>query len=203
MKRESLEIHEGLKPIGARRAALDAEEMRLLRRMGEVRLWEEFGMVSPLDYLERKCGYTPKTASDRLRLAEVLADLPALEAALANHDLDYSAVRELARVATPETEAEWIAKALDKNLREIEPMVSGRKRGDRPTDSADPEIRPLHVHFELAPETYARLRQAGRAWPSSTDVGSTTMRSSPRSARSRSSAPPHPSRAVGRGSRSR
>ncbi|HEX2688337.1 MAG TPA: hypothetical protein VHN14_17020 [Kofleriaceae bacterium] len=74
-------------------------------------------MVSVLDYLERALGYAPRTAQDRLRVARALGTLPELTAALAGGELAFSAVRELTRVATPTTEASWLAAARGKNLR--------------------------------------------------------------------------------------
>ena len=46
------------------------------------------------------------------------------------------AVRELTRVATPETEGVWLEAIDGCNVREIEDAVSGRKRG------TDRRIRP-------------------------------------------------------------
>jgi hypothetical protein len=117
-------------------------------------------MVSALDYLERVLGYAPRTAQDRLRVARALGALPTLTAALASGQLPISAVRELTRVATPATEAAWIAAATGKNLRQIEELVADHRPGDDPDDPPDPQARTHVVRFELAAETYALLRQA-------------------------------------------
>src|SRR5450432_1606561 len=154
------EVHEALSGIARRRAALDAEEARWLRLAEEARIWRHFGMVSPLDYLERKLGYAPHTAQERLRVAAALGELPLTEQALANGELAFSAVRELTRVATPATEAAWIGRAAGKNVREVEELVAGHEPGDDPDDPPDPALRRHRVMFELAPETFARLRQA-------------------------------------------
>jgi hypothetical protein len=74
--------------------------------------------------------------------------------------LPFSAVRELSRVATPVTEASWIAAADGKNLRQIEDLVADHRPGDHPDDPPDPEARTHVVRFELAAETFASLRQA-------------------------------------------
>jgi hypothetical protein len=67
-----------------------------------------------------------------VRIATALEDLPELADALANG--------ELTRVATRATEQAWLDDARGKNLRQIEQAVAGRKRGDRPSDPADPEL---------------------------------------------------------------
>src|SRR5437764_3198059 len=154
------EVDRALRDIARRRAALDAEEVRWLREAEHLKIWKRLGMVSALDYLERALGYAPRTAQDRLRVARALAHMPRLDQALARGELPFSAVRELSRVAVPETEALWCGAALGKNLREIEELVSGHAQGDKPTDPPTPSVRPRNVTFELPSEVYALLRQA-------------------------------------------
>jgi hypothetical protein len=55
-----------------RRGALDHEELALIREAIEVQLWRELGMVSIREYLERRMGYTPGVASERVRVAEAI-----------------------------------------------------------------------------------------------------------------------------------
>src|SRR6185295_18888966 len=132
---------------------------RWLREAEALQIWRPLGMVSALDYLERVLGYAPRTAQDRLRVARALGDLPRLTAALSRGELPFSAVRELTRVATPATEASWIAAVSDKNLRQIEELVADHQPGDRPDDPRSPEARTHVVRFELSAETFALLRQ--------------------------------------------
>ena len=153
-------VDRALRSIRQRRAALDAEEARWLREAERLRIWRPLGMVSMLDYLERMLGYAPRTALDRLRVARALGDLPRLTAALSAGELPFSAVRELTRVATPATEASWVAAATGKNLRQIEELVADHRPGDRPDDPPSPEARTHVVRFELSAGTFALLRQA-------------------------------------------
>ncbi len=149
-----------LRTIATRRAALDAEEARWLRRAEALRLWWHFGMVSAFDYMERALGYTPHVAKEKLRVARALGDLPAIEEALSEGAVSYSAVRELTRVATPETEDEWLDAADGKNVREIEELVAAHRVGDRPSDPKDERVRVHRFVLEVSAETYAALRQA-------------------------------------------
>jgi uncharacterized Zn-binding protein involved in type VI secretion len=153
-------VDRALRAIRSSRAALDASEARWLREAEALQIWRPLGMVSALDYLQRVLGYAPRTAQERLRVARALGTLPELAAALADGELTFSAVRELTRVATPATEASWIAASRDKNLRQIEELVADHRPGDRPDDPPDPEARRHVVRFELSAETFARLRQA-------------------------------------------
>jgi hypothetical protein len=157
------EVDRALRDIARRRARLDAEEARWLREAERLQIWRPLGMVSALDYLERVLGHTPHVANERLRVARALGDLPALTDAFASGELSFSAIRELTRVATPTTETRWRDAALGKNVRQIEELVAGHRRGDAPEDPADPEVRTHAIRFELGAEVFARLRQARTA----------------------------------------
>jgi hypothetical protein len=99
----------------ARRGALDGAEARWLREAERLEIWKPLGTVSALDYLERVLGYTPHAARERLRVARALADLPAIAESFEAGELPYSAVRELTRVATADTDLEWRDAALGKS----------------------------------------------------------------------------------------
>jgi hypothetical protein len=157
------QLHQRLRGIAKRRAALDAEEARCLREAYDRRLWQRFGYVHMVEYLERELGYGPQVGIERLRIARALAELPQIEASLAEGSLPYSAVRELTRVATAGTEQAWLDQVRGRNLREIEGLVSGKKRGDRPEDPANPDLAKRVVRLELAPAVFALFRQAQSA----------------------------------------
>ncbi len=157
------EVDRALRDIARRRSKLDAEEARWLREAERLQIWRPLGMVSALDYLERVLGHTPHVANERLRVARALGDLPVLTDAFARGELQFSAIRELTRVATPGTETRWRDAAVGKTVRQIEELVAGHRRGDDPEDPADPEVRTHAVRFELGAEVFARLRQVRAA----------------------------------------
>ena len=154
------QIDRSLRELATRRGALDHEEARLLCSAVRAEIWRELGKSTLLEYLEEVLGYGPRAAQDPVRVALALEDLPELADALATGELTYSAIRELTRVATPITQTEWRDAARGKNLRQIEQCIAGRKKGDRPTDPVDPDLRPRTVSFEVRPATLALLRQA-------------------------------------------
>ncbi len=151
---EWVRVDRKLRSIAVRRAALDAEEARLLRYAEELKLWRGYGCGSMIEYMERAMGYTPHTAAERLRVARAIAELPLVADALENGELAHSAVRELSRVAVAETEAAWLEAARGKSLREVEAMVSGHKAGDLPTDETEPRLHRKTITIEVSPETY-------------------------------------------------
>ena len=97
-----------LRSIAKRRAALDAEEAKWLREAERLRIWREVGCGSLLEYMERRLGYKPHTAVERLRVALAIEHMPAMETALQTGELPFTAIRELTRVATEETADAWL-----------------------------------------------------------------------------------------------
>ncbi|MFZ5893705.1 MAG: hypothetical protein ACOY0T_21770 [Myxococcota bacterium] len=75
-------------------------------------------------------------------------------------ELTWSAVRELTRVATPETERAWLDAARGKTVRQVEELVSGRAPGDLPSDAADPALRLYVLRHEVHGETRALWLEA-------------------------------------------
>ena len=121
-------VHRTLKRIVKARSALDLAEAAALREAQELRIWRTYGCASLVEYLERELGYTAREAVERLRIAKVIADLPAIASAMEQGELGYSGVRELTRVATPETENDWLEACQDKTAHEIQALVSGHDR---------------------------------------------------------------------------
>jgi hypothetical protein len=155
-----MRLHGEMKSETRWRSAWDARRARHLREADAMQLWNHFGYISILEYLEREHGIDPRTANDRLRVSHALSDLPMLEAELEDGTFQYSHVRELTRVVTPQTEDEWIAATKGKTVAEVQQMVAGHKRGDGPDDPGDPDLRPRRLSFEVTPQTLAMYRQA-------------------------------------------
>ena len=157
------EIDRDLRVIARRQRALDADEAALLCVAARVRVWEELGKASLLEYLEDVFGYGPKVAYERVRVALALEEMPELFDALERGEVSYSALREVTRVAIAETQREWLESIRGKNLRQIEELARSRKKGAKPTDPADPNLKPRTRHYEVTPATDALLRQARQA----------------------------------------
>ncbi len=154
-----LRLHHEMKSETRAQCSWDARRARHLREAEEHQLWHHFGYVSILEYLEREHGIEPRTANDRLRVSHALADLPMLEAELEEGTFQYSHVKELTRVVTPETEDEWIAAARGKTCGEVQAMVAGRKRGDGPDDPDQPDLRLRWLTIGLPPQTVVMYRE--------------------------------------------
>jgi len=156
------EAHDKLVGIAKRRSGLDAEEATWLLIARREQVHVPLGFGSFLEYLERTLGYRPRTAIERLRVAEELEKLPATREMFASGGIAYSAVREMSRVAEPDTERAWLDAVANKTMREIEQVVAGHKKGDLPSDPADARLEPRRLCLELDPEAYALFLQARR-----------------------------------------
>jgi hypothetical protein len=136
--------HTELVRLARSRAGLDWLEGHWLLRALQAGAYLQFGYASFAEYIERLFGYTPRWTHEKLRVAEALEELPETAQALRDGLTSWSAVRELTRVATRETEHEWLDAAKGRTVRQIEALVSGQRRGNRPSDRPDPMKR-LHV----------------------------------------------------------
>lgn len=142
------------------RAALDAAESYDLVRAQKHKLHVHYGFATLLEYLERRCGYDPHTARERLRVANALVALPDVTNALSKNEISYTHARELSRVVVPETQDAWLAAATGRTSGEVQQMVRCREKGDLPTAPEKPQLRPKSVHFEVTPEVFALVREA-------------------------------------------
>jgi hypothetical protein len=153
-------VHTELVRLAALRASLDWDEGRSLLAALRFGTHLKLGYANFVEYVERLFGYRPRLTQEKLRVAEALEGLAELDCALRDGALSWSAVRELTRVATTNTEEAWIAAARGRTSRDVEKLVSGRKPGDRPADAASPEAKRHTLRFEVSAEVLATFREA-------------------------------------------
>jgi len=101
-------------------AHIDAATQRMLtliRTYDESGDWRGAGIASCAHWLAWKCGMTPATARERVRVARALGDLPKIDEAFSKGQLSYSKVRAMTRVATPDNEAKLVHYGEDRDCR--------------------------------------------------------------------------------------
>ena len=81
-----------------------ARMLDVLAEFDRRRVWEQWGCASPQQWLGWKCALGYVAASERLRVARALGQLPHIRDGLSSGKLSFSKVRELTRVATPDTD---------------------------------------------------------------------------------------------------
>jgi Domain of unknown function (DUF222)/HNH endonuclease len=157
-------------------AHLEAATARLLELIREfdARAGWNHGFRSCAAWLSWRVGYAPGAAREHVRVARALGTLPLLSQALARGELSYAKVRELTRVATPETEARLLAVGRAGTAEHVERIVRGWRRMDRKAEAQEAArhhtARALHVYQDedgavrirgrLAPEVGAVLLKA-------------------------------------------
>ena len=157
-----VQAHEAVLGVARERAGLEGREGVCLLRALREDVHRHLGYGAFAEYTDRHLGLGHRATEDKLRTAAALEHLPRLAQAQRDGRLNTSAVRELARVATAHTESAWIDAAMGLRVREIERLVSGRLRGDRPTDVPRPEAVKHVLRFEVSAETLATFRDALR-----------------------------------------
>lgn len=158
LRPDAKQIDHALRSLAQQHAALDADEAHWLRVADRLNVWPALGYVHAFEYLEDVFGYAPRTAKERLRVARELGALPQLEDALRVGELSYSVVRELTRVATPETVERWLDEARGRRFRDVEQIVAGRRKGDEPDSEPDPKLVKRRIVLELDGESFALWR---------------------------------------------
>jgi hypothetical protein len=151
-------VHERLVSLGKERAAHERDLCRWLLAAERLAVHRRAGYASVREYAERIVGLNARQTEERLRVARALAGLPLLDAALAAGELRWSAVRELTRVATAQTERAWVDWAKSRRVQQIEKAVATRRPGDSPDDRSDPSLSKHRLVFEVRAETMALFR---------------------------------------------
>ena len=162
-EREWKAVHAKLREIARSRIALEAEEATYLREAEDLHVFRKLGHATMVDYLVRELHYSRHAANERMRVARELVQLPKLAAAFRAGELPFASIRELTRVATPQTEGAFLAKAEGKDSTQVARMVSGLKKGDAPEARPDPALIRRPYVLELDPETIAELDQRRKA----------------------------------------
>ncbi len=101
---------------------------------------QQLGFASIELYAETRYHIRPPTTRSYVATGRALRELPAIDLAFREGSLFWTQVRELVRVATPETEDEWIAWGRGRSARRIAAQVARRRKGERPTDPSKRRI---------------------------------------------------------------
>jgi hypothetical protein len=114
----------------------------LLIELQQEGLFRPLGYDSVEEYATVVLDLPVRQTRDLVRIGRALPNLPRLAAVLRAGALDWTKARELVRVATAETELDWITRARTVTSRVLEAQVAASSRGDAPpaegTVRADP-----------------------------------------------------------------
>jgi hypothetical protein len=122
------------------------------------------------EWLAWRCGLTPRTAREHVRIARRLRELPLIRAAFARGKVSFAKVRALTRIAQSESEEELLKLALHMTAAQLERAVRAYRRVTTEEALAVQENAYLHYYWDedgslvlrghLAPEDGAVFLQA-------------------------------------------
>jgi hypothetical protein len=168
---EAAEVDHALIDLAARGRAHELEVARWLLRAEAIAAHRRFGFASLAAYVERRLGLGPRELREKLRVARALASLPRTTEALRTGEQSWSAVRELTRVVTAETEAEWLTHSRGRTVRQLERRVARHRPGDTPRTPRSEAHKVRRLVFEVSPEDLGKVRAAFDAVWSSLGAG--------------------------------
>ena len=158
--------------LSAHLEAATARLLDLIREFDARGGWNT-GFSSCAAWLSWRVGFAPGAAREHVRVARALGTLSLLSHALARGELSYAKVRELTRVATPETEERLLAVGRAGTAAHVERIVRGWRRMDRKAEAREADRqhagRALHVY----PDEDGTVRIRGRLTP---EVGALVMK---------------------------
>ena len=137
----------------------------LLAELVADQLFRPLGYASVEEFAADRLDLTARQTRDLVRIGRALPRLPRLDAALAAGELDWTKAREIVRVATEATEAEWIQRAKEVPSRVLERLVAARNLGESPPEAGDPAglapaLRTLVARMESADYDMVRVALA-------------------------------------------
>jgi hypothetical protein len=128
-------IHIALRRARSAHASAEHDLAVLLCRLHASRLYAERGHSSVVQYAEVELDLTPRHTMELVAIGRKLPKLPALAAAFATGQLGWTKARELIKVATAETDEEWVARARTTTSRDLEALVAHTRPGEKPPDT--------------------------------------------------------------------
>src|SRR5512145_976023 len=148
-------------------AHLDAATARFLALVREFDArggWSN-GFRSCAAWLTWRVGLAPGAAREHVRVARALGTLPRLARALDRGELSYSKVRELTRVATPETEDRLLAVGRAGTAEHVTRIVRGWRRVDRTGEAREAALQHASRGLHVYPDEDGTVRIRGRLTP--------------------------------------
>ena len=127
------------------------------------RLYFKLGYSSVVQYAEKHFKYRRTQVFEFLRVAEVLKDLPECIKAFDKGAISWSVLKEITRVATAETEGEWLEfsnkNSVARLYAEIKDALNKGRKVPRKAGFGLPST-PVRLVFELNPEDHDLVTKA-------------------------------------------
>lgn len=142
-------------------AAMDSAKHNAVLWFADIlarKLYRELGYSSMQQYSTEALSFSRTRFFDFNQLAQKLDQLPAVKAQVASGELGYTKARELIKVASPQTEDQWLKAASELSRQELEQKVARvKKKAAQRKKSAQVELLPSPPEARLAAAVPVRV----------------------------------------------
>lgn len=128
MDAETLTFEQLEQELASLASHLYAGMCRWLDLVAQLEQRGELSACTTAEWLAWRCGLTPRTAREHVRVALRLTELPQIRAAFGRGEISYAKVRALTRIAEPESEGELLELALAMTAAQLERAVRAYRR---------------------------------------------------------------------------
>ncbi|HEX6394262.1 MAG TPA: DUF222 domain-containing protein [Acidimicrobiales bacterium] len=128
------ELEKELCSLSARMAEATCAFLMAAGEFDRRRGWEPWECHDMASWLSWKCGISPVTAREQVRVATSLGSFALVRERFATGQLSYSQVRAITRVATAETEEQLVEMAGYMTAAQLETALRGYRRSSRASD---------------------------------------------------------------------
>jgi len=155
---DGLDLKQGLSSEEVHKRALAARKLYgkaqkaltfWILEMDERKLYNDYGCSNVFQYATRYLSLGEHTIAEMLRTGKALAKLPLLSDAYDKGQISSTHIREISRVAVPETELFWFEAAKKSTTHQIEKMVAFTPRGGLPATNGV-TLQPAYSIMDLA-----------------------------------------------------
>jgi hypothetical protein len=130
----------------------------LVARFDAAEGWARWGAISCSEWLSWRCGLSPVTAREHVRVARRLTELPLIAAALRRGELSFSKVRALTRLEHVTDETEVLELARHATASQLERFVRITRRVTREEAAAAIADRFVQVEYDACGAAVIRAR---------------------------------------------
>jgi hypothetical protein len=138
ISRRSLDqLEEDIISLSSHINAMGYEFLVLVREFDLRQGWKAYNFNNCAEWLNMKCGIATATAREKIRVANLLFDLPQTAAAFQKGDLSFSKAKSLTRVATPLNEEHLLDFALKATASQVDKHCQELRNVQRETSIRD------------------------------------------------------------------
>ena len=110
---------------------------RCMLAMDRLETYKDMGLSSSVHFATQRLRISERSAKTTLSVSKQLEELPLLAQAVLHAEIEWSQIREVVSVATPDTEEMWKKLCIELNCKQIQILVAATPKGGVPGEIAD------------------------------------------------------------------